>query len=159
MFFPIPNAVPFVVLRSPRSRLFLGYSLVMGVTGGLMAATTLLALHVLTRNLWLSVFLCFLTSSVFFAANASGPSWYRFAYAGNFVAVALTLFSRFGLLALSMCAVPFFTLRTAPVTLDTNAWYFGRSGFALLMRAALALYGFFVSLGGKRWLLEVAVNA
>ena len=57
-----------------------------------------------------------------------------------------------------MCAVPFFILRTAPVTLDTNAWYFGRSAFALLMLAALALYGFFVSLGGKRWLPEVAVN-
>ena len=57
-----------------------------------------------------------------------------------------------------MCAVPFFILRTVPLTLDTHAWYFGRSLCVLLLFVAFALYTFFVSLGGKRWLPELAVD-
>ena len=36
-----------------------------------------------------------------------------------------------------------------PLTLDTNAWYFGHSLVVLLVVAALATYGFLVSLGGR----------
>jgi hypothetical protein len=123
-----------------------------------MAATTLLALHVLTHNLRLSALLYFLASSLFFAGDATGPWWYRIPYAAIVVAVFFGIFFRFGLLMLSFSAVPFFILRTVPVTLDSSAWYFGRSLFALLLLTAFALYGFFISLGGKRRLPEVAVE-
>jgi hypothetical protein len=36
-----------------------------------------------------------------------------------------------------------------PLTLDANAWYFGQSLTVLLVIATLALYGFFVALGGR----------
>ena len=137
---------------------FIGYAFLMGITGAMIAATTLLALHVLTRNLWVSVFLYALASSAFFVGDATGPAWYRILYGAVAVSAALAIFFRFGLLALSWCAVPFFILRTVPVTLDTNAWYFGRSAFVLLLLAGFALYGFVVSLGGKRWLPELAIE-
>jgi hypothetical protein len=36
-----------------------------------------------------------------------------------------------------------------PLTLDPNAWYFGRSLIVLLLISALATYGFFVALAGR----------
>jgi len=125
---------------------------------GFMAATILLALHVATHNLRLSVLIYFLACTVVFIGDAKGPLWSRAVFAALVVAAALTILFRFGLLALSTCAVPLIFLRTMPVTLDTTAWYFGRSLFALLFIAAVAVYGFVVSLGGKPWLPEVAVD-
>ncbi len=122
------------------------------------AATILLALHVATRNLRLSVLIYFLALTVIFVGDMKGPLWSRAACAALVVAAALMIFFRFGLLALSACAVPLMVLRPMPMTLDTGAWYFGRSLFALLFLAAIASYGFVVSVGGKRWLPEVAVD-
>jgi hypothetical protein len=36
-----------------------------------------------------------------------------------------------------------------PLTLDADAWYFGRSLFVMLLIGALALYGFVISVGGR----------
>lgn len=62
---------------------------------------------------------------------------------------AMTILLRLGLLA---CVVMlFFTalLARGPVTLDLDAWNIGTSLVALLLVAALALYGFTVALAGR----------
>jgi serine/threonine-protein kinase len=40
-------------------------------------------------------------------------------------------------------------MTSLPLTLDANAWYFGRSLTVLLVIATIALYGFLVALGGR----------
>ncbi len=142
-----------------QTAVYIAVSIAAAVLGGLMAATILLTLHVATHNLRLSVLIYFLACTVVFAGDMKGPWWSRATYAALIAAAALAIFFRFGLLALSTCAVPLLFLRTMPVTLDTAAWYFGRSLFALLFIAAVALYGFVVSLGGKRLLPEIAIDA
>jgi hypothetical protein len=60
----------------------------------------------------------------------------------------ITVFRRVGLLAqLAMLFTG--VLVRVPMTLDTNAWYFGTSLAVLLVLGALATYGFLVSLGGR----------
>lgn len=56
---------------------------------------------------------------------------------------------RFGLIAL--LTVHFMTgvMHAAPLTLDTSAWYFGRSAMVLVVLVALAAYGFHTALGQK----------
>jgi len=135
---------------------FIGWSLSTAVLGALSGATIMLTLHGLTRSPRLSIFLYFLANWIFFAGDATGAPWYRFAYAAILAATLLAVFIRFGLLALSFTALPFFLLRTVPLTLDSGAFYFGRSLFVLLLLGSLLLSGFLVSLGGKGWLPRLA---
>lgn len=135
---------------------FIGFALSQAVMGVLSAATVLLALHILTRSFRAALTLYFVAAWLFLVGDASGALWYRMAYAAVVAAALLVLFIRFGLLALSVAAFPFFLLRTVPLTLDPNAWYFGRSLFVLLLLGLLLFFGFFISLGRKRWLPQVA---
>ena len=64
-------------------------------------------------------------------------------------AVVLYVLLRRGLLAANVMAVVYGCLNFAPLTLDATSWYAGRSFLVLAACAALALYGFVVSLGGK----------
>ncbi len=160
----VPGAAPLNTVGSILADLrnvgyFAGFALIAGIMGALMAAIWLLALHVVTRSLRLSFFIYFCATAVVFFGDATGPFWSRAAYAVICVAAALAVLYRFGLLAMSFMAVPWTFLRAVPVTLDASAWYFGRSLFALLLIVALALCGFFISLGGKRWLPEITVDA
>lgn len=159
----MPGAHTLIVPASSLSELtsigfFAASAIVQAVVGSLMAATILLAFHVLTRNLRIAAVIYFLACTIVFVGDVSGPLWSRAVYAAVVVGIALTVFFRFGMLALAMTAVPMFFLRTIPITLDTEAWYFGRSLFALLLVAALAVYGFFVSLAGKSLLPEISVE-
>jgi hypothetical protein len=62
-----------------------------------------------------------------------------------------SLHSRYsGELDSSHCSMVFTGVLTqVPMTLDTDAWYFGRSLVVLLVLTALATYGFLVSLGSR----------
>ncbi|HUP62824.1 MAG TPA: serine/threonine-protein kinase [Thermoanaerobaculia bacterium] len=137
---------------------FLGFAIIIGVLGGLMGVTVLLTLQLTTRNFRLSLFLYGLASTAILMGDPSGPLWSRAAWASVATVAALAVFVRFGLLAGIFVTIPMLFLRAAPVTLDTNAWYFGRSAFALLLVAACAFYAFKVSLGDKRWLPEFAME-
>lgn len=45
-----------------------------------------------------------------------------------------------------------------PITGDPSDWYFGRSAFAVALILAIVIFGFFTSLGGKKWLPELKVD-
>ena len=67
--------------------------------------------------------------------------------------VALTLFVlfRFGLAGSIVMSVTY-GLFLYPITFEASAWYAGGGYFALLLVAAIALYGFRTSLGSRRLL-------
>ena len=56
---------------------------------------------------------------------------------------------RFGLVPLTCAIFTVNLLANVPFTADVSAWYFGISVFALLSVLALALWGFYHSLGGE----------
>jgi hypothetical protein len=62
--------------------------------------------------------------------------------------VTLYVLLQWGLLAVIVMGVVSVWL-SGPLTLDPTLWYAGRSFLVLAACAALALYGFVVSLGGK----------
>ncbi len=68
---------------------------------------------------------------------------------GLFVGILLYILLRWGLLAALAMGLVLGGLSAAPLTLDASSWYAGRSYFVLAACAALAIYGFVVSLGGK----------
>jgi hypothetical protein len=61
----------------------------------------------------------------------------------------LVLIVRFGLLLTTVVLYVFTLFASLPITLDPSAWYAGRSFAVLLLFAALAVFAFYTSLGGK----------
>jgi hypothetical protein len=56
---------------------------------------------------------------------------------------------RFGLLALVANFMVFNILQNFPLTTQGSAWYAGISLTGILLMAAMVLYGFYTSLGGR----------
>jgi serine/threonine-protein kinase len=65
------------------------------------------------------------------------------------VGLVCLIATRVGFLAVFAAAVVRYILLLIPMTLDFSAWYAGTSMLALLLVAAIAFYGFHVSLAGK----------
>jgi hypothetical protein len=57
---------------------------------------------------------------------------------------------RVGVVALIAMSVVIRFLMWLPLTMNADAWYFGRSLTALSLICALSTYGFLVALGGRR---------
>ena len=66
-----------------------------------------------------------------------------------FVALAVFALTRFGLLTMLSNWVIFNLLMMFPLTLQVSAWYADISLAGILLMAAMALYGFYTSLGGR----------
>ena len=66
-----------------------------------------------------------------------------------FTVLGLAVLFRIGLLAHVAAQMVLHLLTWIPLTLDGDAWYFGRSLVVLLAIAAFAAYGFLVALGGR----------
>jgi len=66
-----------------------------------------------------------------------------------FFSLAVFVLIRFGLLALAVNLVVVSIVQTFPLTTQGSAWYAGISLTGVLLIAALALYGFYTSLGGR----------
>jgi serine/threonine-protein kinase len=62
--------------------------------------------------------------------------------------IASLIMYRFGLVALACAIFTVDLIANVPFTADLSAWYFGMSMFALLSVVALAVWGFYYSLGG-----------
>ena len=58
------------------------------------------------------------------------------------------ILTRLGLLAF-LVAINFSTWEHIPLTMDSNSWFFPWSVMTMALFAAVAVYGFVVSLGGK----------
>jgi len=114
----------------------------------LAALFVLVLLRVLLRKegaaavAWVILFTAFIG-----AGNLLAPE----ALAGNliFVVVAAFLLIRFGLLTMVAHDVVWTILETFPLTFQGSAWYTGISLAGILLIAAITLYAFYTSLGGR----------
>jgi hypothetical protein len=108
----------------------------------------LLLLKVLLKKDWLAtiVFVAFFTAVKTFGAQ------YPLVEGVTSVVVYLVaalIVDRFGLVPLACAAFPVDLLANVPFTGDFSAWYLGTTMFALLSVVALAVWGFYYSLGGE----------
>jgi hypothetical protein len=160
----LPGAVPLQSVSLMLSGLryvgwFFAASLALALVVPIIAATLLVGLRVMTRSVRASVIITALLVALLVLGDVSGPLWGRAIFGVLVAVVVLIILFRFGLLAFAAAFFSYVFLRRVPITLDPSAWYFGRSMFAVILLIAIALYGFIISLGGKRWLPEVAVDA
>jgi serine/threonine-protein kinase len=108
----------------------------------------LLLMRVLFRRQWIAILAIML-----FAVGTAVPSFVNPLISGVFMLAAFSVFLfvllRFGLLAPVFWAMYMWIARFVALTLDSSAWYAGRSWFTLLLFSALACYGFWISLAGR----------
>jgi hypothetical protein len=112
----------------------------------------LVLLRALFRKQAVAVALAFLVFAIAYAPNAltlGGSIAVPLLVAGVSASLILYALLRWGLLAAIVMGLIWGWLGAAPLTLDASSWYAGRSYFVLAACAALAIYGFVVSLGGK----------
>jgi len=88
--------------------------------------------------------------------QAAGPLGLRAFYAVAAALAAVALARQCGMVAAMSYA--FFNLiqQRIPLTLDPDAWYFGRSAVVLLLLALIMAYAFRTSMGTRRWLPRLA---
>jgi len=108
----------------------------------------MLLLRVLLRRQWIALLVI-----TVFAVGTSMPGRANPALSGLFMLVAFSVFMivviRIGLLSGMFWAIYMYIASLVPLTLDSAAWFAGRSWFTLLLFAAIAGYGFWISLAGR----------
>ena len=122
------------------------FTVLNGLQFTLAGIAGLVLLRLITRRTWIAITLLVAFTIPLFEAWASPM--------GAFFGVALSLFAlavllRVGVLANATMVIVGFAMKSLPLTLDTNAWYFGQSLIVLLFITAMAIYGFLVALGGR----------
>lgn len=129
---------------------FLSSQVVASVFVGFTFLFFLLLLYILLRKEWraaLALFLIAVTIEVS-AFAFGGPR--LFWVASILVAAIITIVvARFGLLATMVAQLTFFLSISYPLTTDFSAWYAPSTVFALVIALGLAIYGFYISLGGR----------
>ena len=126
---------------------YLSYGLLIVPFLQLSSLFVLFLLRVLFRKQWAAAIAWGLFFTVFFSATSQ---FAPIVLVLNLIitVVAVFLLIRFGLLALVATWV-FELLFNLPLTTQGSAWYAGISLAAILLMAAMALYGFYTSLGGR----------
>lgn len=102
----------------------------------------------LTRRRALAVAVVWCLAVLLINDFGDGMAW-RIGVGVIMATVAIGVLVRFGVLAFFVGAFIDAWVVSAPLTLDVDAWYFGRSVAALLAVVAIAAYGFYTSLGQK----------
>ncbi|HMB68059.1 MAG TPA: serine/threonine-protein kinase [bacterium] len=119
-----------------------------------MTALFLIALVAqITRRRWIALVF---VSVVFILPDPSWQTapWVQIPPTLLIAAMFVTMLVRFGLVAGIVAIVYGSELPNYPLTLDFSHWYAGSTILALSVAAALPLYGFFVSLGGRPLLAD-----
>jgi len=123
------------------------YQLIDSLQAALIGTFLVLLLRLIVRKTWIAVGIGLVVGLPFIPGGSAPLGWELVCVIAGLL-LMITVFLRVGLLA--QLAMLFTTLLVrVPVTLDTNAWYFGQSLVVLLVVGALATYGFLVSLGGR----------
>jgi hypothetical protein len=129
---------------------FLNSQLVVSVFVGFAFLFFLLLLYIILRKEWLAALALFLIAvAIEISAFAfGGPR--LFWVASILVAAAITIVvARFGLLATMVAQLFFFLSVMYPLTTNFSVWYASPTIFSLVVALGLAIYGFYISIGGK----------
>jgi len=120
-------------------------SLILGILLSLVIIFTLFLMRLLLRNQKAAIAVC-----VFLFAFTAGPANIP-CFATLLASSCLTIYllMRFGLLTCILSFFVRFLLQGFPVTLQTDAWYAPNGFFTLTIFAAIVLYAFHTSLGGR----------
>ena len=142
-------------LSGPESQFLGARAIIAGISYGFIIVVFFQLLHlfvlfflrVLLRKQWAAVIAFVLLFTVFYSSTS------QFApvlLVNNLIATGLTVFVliRLGLLALVATWI-FVGLLNFPLTTQGSAWYASISLTGILLMAAMALYGFYTSLGGR----------
>jgi serine/threonine-protein kinase len=143
------NPIGFTGIRSLLS-FFLASNVVISIFVGFAFLFVLLLLLILLRNQRVAIVGLFLVTFTIeaLAFASSGPKLYWIASMLISVLVAITV-SRFGLLATMAFQLFFFLTLAYPLTSDFSVWYAEAVVFPFAITLALAIYGFYTSLGGQ----------
>jgi hypothetical protein len=120
--------------------------------------TFLLLVAAVVRNRIAMIALSSALMAASFLFEPVGPIALRITYSVITALVVVIVLLRFGMLAISATAYTILTCWSLPLTLDPDAWYFGRSLVGLLLIAAIATTGFALAVSGKRWLPRLAFD-
>jgi serine/threonine-protein kinase len=149
---PMPAPVQFAT-SSLGSVRHVAYFVLQSISEYVIAALTVTAgvvvMRSIVRSQAIAVAVVFLVLAAAFLGNASDSVTLLIMYAALSAGVLLFVMMRFGLLALAVTGIVFGWLRLIPLTLDSSAWYAGRSFFLIGLLAALSIGAFFVVLAGK----------
>jgi len=109
---------------------------------GLNSLLTLLLLRSLLRNQWLAggLFVVIWAAIV----GLGSHSYMYWLTAGIFWGSAVYVLTRHGLVTYLAAHVCFLLLRSFPITADYQAWYWGKSLFALAIVAGIGAYAFYI---------------
>jgi serine/threonine-protein kinase len=119
----------------------------------------IVVLRLVLRRMWIasSAFVLFFALLLVFSVGMSPAErvgWLAFVLLA--FGIILFVLVRFGILVLF--AMFLFDMASAVVlTTDPSSWFFGRSLLLMLVTAALAVYGFYISLGGRPLFAEGTV--
>ena len=112
----------------------------------LSALFVLVLLRALLRKEWAAAVAWVLLFTLLFPIGFDPVGWVG---ALIFSSLAVFVMILFGLLALVVNFMVFNILQNFPLTTQTSSWYSGISLAGILLMAAIALYGFDTSLGGR----------
>jgi hypothetical protein len=129
------------------------FSVLNGLQFTLGGIAALVLLRLLVRRTWIAVAFA-IGAALPLLEPALTPLGIAVAI-GNAV-IGFVVLLRVGVLANATMLILGQYMTLLPLTLDADAWYFGRSLVALLGIACLAVYGFRVSLGGRSAFGELA---
>ncbi len=153
-WFGLAPPEPFVTATSPFSSarhvvffLLITFGQYLGAALGLLVALVIIRAIVKNAAIGNAILVVLIASA--FAGVGSATPWMLAIYCGLSAATLMVVMLRFGLLSLAATAYIFQCLLVLPLTLDTSAWYFGRSFLGMFVIAAGVIYAFFIALGGK----------
>jgi hypothetical protein len=118
-------------------------SLALSIFVGLTALCLLMIMKVLVKNQIAAVILCFIITVMVFSKNM-GPI-----AALIFSTLFYLVLLRFGILSAILLIFAYDILRVSPITFESSAWYSPYGYLGLAIFAAIVLYAFYHSLGGR----------
>ena len=146
---PVPvlrlNAIESLASPTTFGSLFI-FGICIGLLTPLIGLAFLVALRLIVGRTSIAATLLVIFTVPVFAAALSPVD---IVFGIIFTVFGLAVLFRIGLLAHVAAQMALHSLTWLPLTLDGDAWYFGRSLLVLLAIAAFAAYGFLAALGGR----------
>ena len=133
-------------------RQLLGQALECHLWGVFIAANLLVSLllfRIVFRLQWLALGTWYALLTVFLILATNSSFLIGCLPLGLIIASHHLLLARFGLLALVVQMTAFALATSFPLTLNTDHWYFSHGMFAIAWISVVALYGFYLLLGGR----------